>query len=165
MNGVRGRIWQARWAFVPVVLLVVSVGGMGAVAAIAADDPSFSLEPDYYQKAVAWDQHQAERAASARLGWKLEAALELEGPTLRLVARVTAADGSPLSSARVQAHAFAIARASDLRELVFVERRPGEYTAELGRARPGLWEFRFAVEQGTLRYSTVTRAEVPKGVR
>jgi hypothetical protein len=154
------RAWERRWALAPLALLLGCVGGLATMASIAADDPSFSLEPSYYEKAVHWDREQAKRAESARLGWKLEARVEPAKEGSTLVALVTRADGSPLTDARVEVDAFANARAGEVRRVCLEPGKPGEYSARLDAARPGLWEFRFEVEQGSARYSTIARADV-----
>jgi hypothetical protein len=163
MTNLIAKTWERRWAFAPVVLLLAGVGGLATVASIASDDPSFALEPRYYEKAVHWDEQQLEKAASARLGWRLEAEVSLvDAKGAELSTRVSAADGSPLSGARVEADAFPNARANEIRTVRLEERAPGEYVARLERARPGLWEFRFAVENGADKYATVVRADVPR---
>ena len=99
MKALRERAWDQRWAFAPVALLLASVGGLATMASIASDDPSFSLEPSYYEKAVHWDEQQAKRAASKRLGWRLQAALEPSSGGARLVAVIDRAD--PQCAARI----------------------------------------------------------------
>src|SRR5450432_1832313 len=64
---------SARWALVPVVLLASSFFGVGGMALVAIRDPNFALEPDYYQKALHWDQVQAQAANNQRLGYTFSA--------------------------------------------------------------------------------------------
>ena len=40
------------WPYVPVLLLGSMVGGLLLMIRIATDDPQFSVETDYYQKAL-----------------------------------------------------------------------------------------------------------------
>ena len=56
------------WAWVPATLLGAMLLGLGTMAYIAIDDPSFALEPNYYDKAVHWDRSQAEARSSQALG-------------------------------------------------------------------------------------------------
>jgi hypothetical protein len=156
------RTWEQRWAFAPIGLLLACVAGLATMASIAADDPSFSLEPRYYEKAVHWDERQVAKAASERLGWRLRAELEPARGGATLVVALDGADGLPLTGARVKTEAFANARARDIRHLDLEERKPGEYSAALDQARAGLWEFRFEVVRGADRYSTVARSNVTR---
>jgi hypothetical protein len=162
MSSLRERTWEQRWAFAPIGLLLACVGGLATMASIAADDPSFSLEPSYYEKAVHWDEQQARKAESARLGWRLEARVETRPEGASLVARIDGSNGRPLRGATVRLEAFANARAGEVRHLRLEERKPGEYSTLLEAARPGLWEFRFEVELGADRYATLARADVPR---
>jgi hypothetical protein len=152
------------WAMVPVVLLGAGVSGLGVLASLAAHDPSFALEHDYYQKAVHWDRQQAEWAENARLGYGVAVELGAGSGGIELVVRVTDRTGVPLRGARVEVEAFANARAADRRTLRLVEGEDGRYHAPLGTPRAGLWELRFAVAQSSDRFTHVTRVEVPRTV-
>ena len=53
-----------RWAIAIVGLIALHAAGMLAVILIATRNPSFSVEPDHYQKALAWDRLAARQQAS-----------------------------------------------------------------------------------------------------
>jgi nitrogen fixation protein FixH len=59
-----------KWPLIVVGLLTGHVSVMIVAVVIATHDKSFAVLPDYYQKAVHWDQGQAELRASERLGWQ-----------------------------------------------------------------------------------------------
>jgi hypothetical protein len=61
----------AFWAWVPATLLGSMLAGLGIMAYIAVDDPTFALEPDYYDKAVHWDRGQTLLRASEASGLPL----------------------------------------------------------------------------------------------
>lgn len=146
------------WALLPVGLLVLSLSGLGTMAVIATRDPGFSLERDYYDRAVHWDREQAQAGENARLGYGL--ALKFAAPSAPFV-ELSDRAGNKLRGASVRADAFANARASNIQKLVFVEAPDGTYRASLGSPRPGLWEFRFRVEQaGQPPFTSVVRAEL-----
>lgn len=149
------------WAFVPVVLLVASVAGVSSMATIAARDPGFSLEKDYYQQAIHWDGQQAQWAENERLGYRLGLELAPANGSLEVVLRVTNRAGEPLTDARVSVEAFASARAGVRRTLELTRAADGTYRTALDRARPGLWEFRVLVADGNGRYAETLRADVP----
>ena len=151
------------WALLPAGFLLASLSGLLAMASIAQRDPGFALEADYYERAVRWDRQQAQWAENARLGWHLTAEPRLvpEGVELRVV--VTAGTGERLAAAAVNVEAFANARAGDVRRLSLEPAADGSYRARLGRARPGLWEFRFVVVHDGRRFAETLRADVPKG--
>ncbi|HWA74016.1 MAG TPA: FixH family protein [Polyangiaceae bacterium] len=150
----------AFWAFLPVLLLAASLAGVGTMATIAARDPSFSLERDYYDRAVHWDREQAQAAENQRLGYQLS--LRVSGPG---EVEVSLADrqGGELRGAVLRAEAFSNARAANVQKLSFLEAADGTYRARIDAPRPGLWEFRFRVETQGQHFTQVVRADLPAG--
>jgi nitrogen fixation protein FixH len=149
----------AFWAMVPAILLGAALAGLGVMASIATHDPGFALETDYYQRAVHWDDEQAQQRANERLGYRLKLAVDGEaGLSLELGDR----DGKLLRGATVTAEAFSNARAALRHNLRFTEAPDGTYRAALAHARPGLWEFRINVLSDGQHFTMVERADVPK---
>jgi nitrogen fixation protein FixH len=137
----------------PVAIVGLLVGGAGAnigFMIVANRDATFAVEPDYYRKAVEWDRTMAQEARNAELGWQVSARLEpIDGGRARLVARVAARDGRPVTGAAVVVEAFPSARARDIASFTLTPAGPdGVYAVTLVRARPGLWELRLRVTRG-----------------
>ncbi|HTV17066.1 MAG TPA: FixH family protein [Polyangiaceae bacterium] len=152
------------WPWVPALLLVSLIGIQLTVLSSVLDDPTFSTEPDYYRKALDWDARQARMRQSQALGWTARAALDETAPPARAVSvSITDALGDPVSGAVVRATAFPNARAGQTRELSFREAAPGVYRAELGPARPGVWELRCSAERGAQRFESTLRLELVAG--
>ena len=154
------------WAWVPALLLGSMLLGLGTLAYIAIDDPHFALEPNYYDKAVHWDRAQSEARDGAALGLALALtkplALAMDG-TLEVEVRITDRERALLSPAVVQLEAFPNAYASRVEQVTLSEVSPGVYRARLrGQAR-GLWELRFTVAKGNLRFHQGIRRDVAKG--
>ncbi|QQE10059.1 FixH family protein [Planctomycetota bacterium] len=59
------------WAGIIVALLGGHMTIMIFAAYLALSDRSHAVMPNYYEKAVKWDQTKAERKASKELGWKV----------------------------------------------------------------------------------------------
>lgn len=156
----RGRIW----AWVPALLLGGLLGTQLIVLRNVLDDPSVALEPDYYRKAVAWDEQRALERRSAALGWRAAIALEpAERPgATRLTVHLTDSTGSALSGATLTAQAFANARAGRVLSLSWVEGAPGVYQSELGHALPGLWELRLQATRGSDVFQHISRHMVER---
>lgn len=140
------------WPLLIVVLLVV--GGIGPnliLLAFATGDPSFSVEPDYYEKSLRWDERLAQDRRNAELGWTLGIAT-LTAPLpeggVELTARLADRSGAPIEGATVTLEAFHNARAADVLVLSLRDVGGGSYGARLLARRPGLWEFRFVVRRG-----------------
>jgi len=156
-----GRIW----ALVPLGLLTCMFAGLGTLAYIAIDDPSFSLEPDYYAKAVQWDRSQAQLRENEALGF----ALDVQQPVVvaadgqaAFELRLTDRAGAAISGARLEVEAFPNAFASRVERRLLQEVAPGVYRANLSHGMPGLWELRCHVSVGSSHYARVLRTDLVK---
>lgn len=155
------RLGARFWAWVPAGLLGVMLVGLGSLATIAADDPGFALERDYYQKAVAFDRELAQRAENARLEWKFDVSAGALGADGTATMRIEiAGPAGPLSGARVQVEALRNAAAFRVLEAFLPESGPGQYESELRFDHGGLWEVRVAAEQGNSRATHVARIQL-----
>jgi len=131
------------------------------VVYVATSDPSYAVEDDYYQKAVAWDEKRAQDRQNQDLGWLLEFSVmppEKPGdqPTLELT--LLDADGDPLTGATVSVEAFHNARGDDIVREKLTDTGNGVYTAAPEMNRNGRWEMRFTVDRGTKHFThTETR--------
>jgi nitrogen fixation protein FixH len=153
----------ALWPVLVVALLAAGVGANLAFMVIAAGDPSFAVERDYYRRAVEWDRTLEQRRANDALGWRLSCRLDPAAgpaPAGELAVRLEDRAGTPLSGARVTLEAFHYARASQVVEGVLAPEAPGTYVARLPIARPGLWEMRFRAERGAEVFTHVLRVDV-----
>jgi hypothetical protein len=149
---------RSYWAFVPAGLLVTMLAGLAVMAAIAAADPGFAVEKDYYQKAVAWDGELEQRADNARLGRTLTLdARALPGARAALVVGVSDASGNPVRGAKIDVEAFPNARSGDRQRLRL---GTGGYAGDLKLTRAGLWELRFTVTRGSERSTHVLRVDL-----
>ena len=148
------------WALAPVVMIATMLGGLGYMAHLATDDPSFAVEKDYYKKAIDWDSTQAQAAENARLGWNVDLAVEPGKSELVLVVHPKDAQGAPIRGADVRVEAFANARAAHIVKADFRPQADGALAASVPLVRPGLWEFRFVVEAAGRRFTQVVRRDV-----
>lgn len=155
-----GRLWIAG----VVAILGATVGVNLYVLRIASADPSFAVEPDYYGKALRWDDELAQRDHNAALGWRVEPALATTPPagaTLNL--RLADAGGRPVRDASVRVRAFAVARAAHVVEATLAAASDGGYSAALPVNRAGLWELRVEAVRGRDRFTSVHRLDVRAG--
>jgi nitrogen fixation protein FixH len=154
------------WAWVPALLLGSMLAGLGTMAYLAIDDPSFALEPNYYDKAVHWDRSQTEERKSQALGLRLSLArplsISIRGE-IELVVGIRDRQDLPLRGATVKLEAFPNAFATRAQQVVFHEEAPGVYRAKLAHGVRGLWELRFHVPQGSSHFRQVLRVDVRNG--
>lgn len=140
----RNRRAATFWGSLVVGLLGIQVlVGVGAVV-IATADPSASIVPDYYEKALRWDDEKAARVASDALGWdatvSLSPAADRQGERT-VVVSILDGSGEPVADADVRGRVYHHARAAEPVPIVFRGQGGGHYTATAPVARDGLWQF------------------------
>ena len=148
------------WAFVPVGLIVMMVGGLVAMAVIASRDPSFAVEKDYYKKAISYDETRAQAEENEKLGWNVECSLVHRGSELELVAVVKDKSGARIDNASVEVEAFANARAARVLTARLEPSSDKNYAGRVPFAGGGLWELRFTVQARGARFTQVVRDDV-----
>jgi hypothetical protein len=136
------------------------------MAIVAVRDPHFATEPDYYQKAISWDQTQAQAATNQRLGYVLQlpavVRFDRQGhATLDLTLKD--ALGQPVSGARLAGETFANAYSGKVVGLVFEEQSAGHYRAKVTVHQRGQWVFRVVGNAGGERFTADLRADLVLG--
>src|SRR5688572_28616544 len=106
-----------RWALFPIGLLGILVSVQAVLFSLSRNDPSFAVEPDYYRKAVSWDQHAKQLATSARLGW--QPSFDVVSADGRASLRLTLVDkdAKPVADAAIGLTTFPNARANLIQTL------------------------------------------------
>ena len=142
------------WPAALVLVLAVTVLANIALFWKANHDPSFAVEPDYYQRAVEWDSTVARRSRSAALGWRADVRLsppEAGAATLRV--RLSTRDGADLDSADVRAEASHNAHGADLFAVRLRATGPGQYAARIPSTARGLWRVDLSAVRGADAFS------------
>lgn len=138
------------WPVAVIGLAAVVLGANFFLVYLAVSDPSFAVEPDYYQKALNWDEHRSQQQSNLDLGWNFKFNLALDrGPDGALELRAILLDrqGVPIDDARITVETFHNAMSGYPLEAHLVSSGQGAYSADLPIRRPGLWEFRFVVDR------------------
>lgn len=139
-----------------IALLLVSVGSNVYLVVRANSDPAFSVEPNYYQKAVDWDKLQAKQAKSEALGWSSQLNLSSEGIELILRDRF----GRTIADADVFVEAYHNARANQRIKEVLTPTHRGAYTLERTFTRKGIWEIHIDAKRDDDHYLALMRQEL-----
>lgn len=136
------------WPGMIFALIGLNVCIVGITVFAAAGDPSVATEPDYYAKAVNFNDMIRQRETNARLGWTA-------APTIRPTPEggaelvITVADGAglPIDLADVTTTAFASSRSGSRQKLTLraVAGTPGVYSAPIRIDRAGFWVLRMTV--------------------
>ena len=150
------------WPAALVAVLVVTVAANFALLWTASSDPSFAVEPDYYQRAVQWDSTVARRARSDALHWRAIVQLAPpDGGQATILVTLTTADGTPVDSADVRVEASHNADGANLHEARLLPTGPGLYTARIPSTAMGLWRVDLTAARGPDHF--VQRATVDNG--
>ncbi|RYZ02429.1 MAG: hypothetical protein EOO73_31940 [Myxococcales bacterium] len=156
----------ALWAWVPGLLLTSMLTGLGVLVWLAVDDPHFALEPNYYDKAVHWDQARARASTSLALGLATTVSPALYKAADGSIDLEVAVDDRTLArfaGAAVELEAFPNAYAAQVQRLTLHEAAPGVYRGKLERGVLGLWELRLKVSRGSERFEQTLRRDVLSG--
>lgn len=128
---------------------------------LAGADPSFAVEPDYYQQAVKFDSTMAVERASAALGWSASSTLTRGDSGTTVTVAILDAHAAPVGGATVAILASFVARANDVLTVALREVAPGRYAAPIAITHAGQWEIRVKASRVTDRFFASTRAEAP----
>jgi nitrogen fixation protein FixH len=159
---------HVRWpAFIAGALALQVLGSIVTIY-LATSNPSYAVEDDYYQKALAWDDRRAQDRRSLELGWTLQ--FEVTPATVaadRAVLSVDLGDagGAPVDGALLTVEAFHNARADDVFRAPLDGHGDGRYSASLPIARQGVWELRFVAERGEDRFTHTEKRYLALGDR
>ena len=155
----------ALWPAAVIGALVVTVGANIAILVLANDSDKAVVEPNYYEKAVAWDSTMAQGRRNESLGWSIRATLAPGGKGARLQATLSDRAGAPLEGAAIRVEAIHNADAARRIEGVLRDAGGGAYEADLPCRHAGLWELRFTAERGGDRFTEDLRRELAPPAR
>ena len=147
------------WPIGITVMLGATVAGNLVMMRIANNDPSFSVEPDYYKKAVVYDSTMAQTHRNLDLGWGVQTFADsiVAGQPTRLRVVLRDEKALPLRDAHVEATVLFNARANNLTTATLTNEGAGVYTATVPINTPGEWEVRVSARRDTAHFTARTR--------
>ncbi len=111
-------------------------------------DRSFAVEPDYYAKAINYDDVIDQHARNAELGWKLEAPRTIDrddSGSVVWTATVSDQHGEPIENASIEIEAFGKLRSKERFAISGKPVSPGVYHATMEITTIGAWELRWVI--------------------
>jgi hypothetical protein len=134
------------WPYIIGAALALHVIGSLAMVYLATSNPSHAVEPDYYNKALAWDEKREQDRRNVELGWTLDFVVEPATPGNDPTLRATLSDttGAPVGDATIGVEAFANVRRDEIVTTTLSPSARG-YESQMPLHRNGRWEFRFRV--------------------
>lgn len=148
------------WPWIIVGLLVGHVSVMVLLIVTANAGESHAVEPNYYQKALDWDQTMAQQRANVALGWELREQASMQHDAVWVRASLFDRDGKPLTGAKAELITFHRAHSNDRLELSVPEVAPGVYAIHWPTTHAGLWEMRWRFTAGEKRFTRTDVIEV-----
>lgn len=149
------------WPYLLATLLFSGVAMNVGMVIAAGDDPSFSIEPDYYQKAVNWDLEREQLRRNQELGWSIKTHARIIGRELRLEVDLRDGSGHRLSDAQVRVSGFHVARATQRHRSTMRLVGP-TFKARFETQNSGLWEFLFSAQLGDKTFTHTARIDVSR---
>ena len=150
----------ALWPAAVVGALVVTVGANIAILVLANDSDKAVVEPNYYEKAVAWDSTMAQGRRNESLGWSVRATLTPIPGGSRLAASLADRAGAPIAGATLRVEAIHNLDAARRIEAALRDAGGGAYEADLPMRHAGLWELRFTAERDGERFTDDLRRDL-----
>lgn len=149
------------WPIGIACILGATIVGNLVVMRIAGNDPAFSVEPDYYRKAVHYDSTMAQQRRNLSLGWQVRSTLSpiTASDSAELQVVLTNANAEPLRGAQVAIMARFNARANDTLTAKLREEAPGRYHTTLPVRHAGEWEVRVDARMGDAHWQDAQRVQ------
>lgn len=142
-------------------LLGVNVCVVAITVYLATSDRSVAVEPDYYPKALAWDQQARQEARSASLGWTV--GLEpgpLQGPQTPVAVTIRDRDGKAIDGASVRLILFHNLRSGERQAVALAGAGEGTYRGTFDGRLAGLWQFRLSATLGGDLFTATVEKDV-----
>ncbi|MBF0199216.1 MAG: FixH family protein [Planctomycetes bacterium] len=142
---------KLKWQYVVVGMLAIHSSAWVCFVFVAADDPTFAVEPNYYKKSMAWDDSALQSKKNLELGWKVNMKIIEDAVTKTHVMELSLDDdkAKPVSLARVHVEYFHHAHGQERLRCELNEgeaHQKGRYYASLRLPYEGMWEYRFKIE-------------------
>lgn len=137
------------WPVIIAGALALHVVASLVVVFIATSDPSYAVEEDYYQKALAWNDRRAQDRMNDSLGWSIDFSVEppaTPGDQPMLEMQLQDGAASAMNGAVVSVEAFHNARSGDIVRIQLTPGGDGVYRAPFPADRNGRWELRFSID-------------------
>ncbi|MEM9382725.1 MAG: FixH family protein [Planctomycetota bacterium] len=154
---------RVRWPLIVVGLLATHVFAMLLAVKIATAGGGHTIVPDYYQKALAWDEMREDARTAAEMGWSVAVTPSVltDEAGLREV-RIVLHDryGEPIEGASVAANTWhrAVGEARTFDAAAAAE--PGVYVGRAPMERAGTWELEVVATRGEDRFVHATVLDV-----
>jgi len=141
---------RSPWPFAIVGLLGLNMAVVGVTVFYATSDRSLAIEPNYYQKALAWDRTRIQDTRNTQLGWTLTLKSDrTDSNNALLSVELRDKGGSSIDDANIEVIAFHNSRAAERSTTLLASRGEGRYVGTMPADRDGVWHYRVTIHHGT----------------
>lgn len=148
------------WPMFIIALLLMGMVATMYTVVIANRTPPQVVE-NYYEKALAWDEQQAQTAASEALGWTLNLSVEGQTAGPRAIAvSLRDASGALLTDLTGTIRAHRPDQIGAQAEQPLTVRADGTYEVQMTLPKTGLWDFEVIAERHDERFTQTVRREI-----
>jgi nitrogen fixation protein FixH len=151
------------WKYVVIGLLGLNFAIVAVTVILAGNEDRATPEPDYYAKAMHWDDHQRQLTRNRDLGWKISWDGGEFSPGGERVIRVGIMDskGEAIVDATVSVTIYHNAASNNRLAGTAVAESPGVYKVQLPAPRGGAWTVRAEIDRGADKYIEERQCEFP----
>ena len=136
------------WPFVIVgMLLFHATLILGTIAVVSARHDLY-VEPDYYAKAVDWDNQREMREMAEKMGWAIDIGLQDDAEnqsSKSMLVSITDRNNQPIDGALVELEAVHPAYANDRINRVLIGEGQGHYQKTIAINEPGFWKIKLSI--------------------
>ena len=151
------------WKYVVIGLLGLNVAIVAVTVILAGNEDRATPEPDYYAKAMHWDDHRRQLSRNRDLGWKISWDGIEFSPSGDRVVRVGVKDakGEAIVDATVSVIIYHNAASNSRLAGTALAESPGSYKVQLPAPRGGAWTVRAEISRGAEKYIDERQCEFP----
>jgi len=149
-----------RWPLIVVGILGVHVTGMMTATLIATRDKSFIVLPNYYQKALEWDQRKSDLAAADKLGWNQRVTMsDFDAANQTQFIRIEMIDRNqqPIEGLSISITAAPETHPDRFQTFQLISESPGSYVGQLMVIRSGAWSIDIDAKRGKEHYVSIAK--------
>lgn len=153
------------WATVIIGLLATQICMSLFAVFMATHTESLSIVPDYYNKAMDWDDEQNILKASEKLNWQtdIQAGPEIDIYGNRVLSiRVSDEDGKAIELDSISIDLFHHAHAGNIFQPELEKVTDGFYQTKVKLPYYGLWEIRVEADRGKNQYVNSFEIQIPE---
>lgn len=142
------------WPITIVGMLLMNMAIVGVTLYYATSTRTSDAVPDYYAKALHWDDTARQRSANAAMGWTAAVTIRPRAGGSIVRMHLTDGAGAPIRTAKIELEMFHQGDPRVKFPVVMAAQGDGWFEGTLGSERFGRWHVHAVIEAVGMRYTT-----------